>query len=259
MKTYKIITRDREKSEEVKQELDLKLKLIKEDINPDYVFAIGGDGTIISAIHRYPNAIIFGIHTGHLGFFANYSPNEIDEIVNEVNTNTFKVEELDLLSVNVVLDDDTTINDFAVNEATLVSPLRTLIVDVSIDNEYLEKFRGTGLCISTPYGSTAYNKSLHGSVVDTTIKTIQLTEIAGINSNAYRTLSSPLILNDKRVITLTGDNYTDLFLTVDHLSYNVSNMKSMVIKYAGKSAKIAYNSHVSFLSRLNRTFLISKD
>ena len=71
--SYCCLVREDKASLEIEKEIKTRIKLSYNDVDPEIVVAIGGDGTIIKASHLYPNAIIFGIHTGHLGFYANYS------------------------------------------------------------------------------------------------------------------------------------------------------------------------------------------
>lgn len=252
---YCIINRADEKTFQIVDYIKSRINLVYDDNNPDIIIAVGGDGTIIKAAHMYPNAILFGVHTGHLGFYAKYTTDEIDNLISDINNNDYNYETNDLLSCNIIDGDNNVISLDALNEITILTPPRTLILDVYIDKEYFEKFRGTGLCISTPSGSTAYNKSLHGSIIDPLLNTIQLTEIAGINSNAYRTLSAPLVLASQRRIKLDSLMLQDVFITVDNLSYNIKSFKSLEIYYANKHVKMAYHKKEGFLKRLNRTFL----
>ena len=255
---YCIVNRNDDKSKEVSAWLKPKINHIYDEEAPELVIAIGGDGTIIKSAHQYPNSTIFGVHTGHLGFYANYSLEELDTLIEDVNTGSYKIDFMDLLSCEIVDSQNKRVEANALNEITILTPPRTLILDVYIDNEYFEKFRGTGMCISTPSGSTAYNKSLHGSVIDSSLKCMQLTEIAGINSNAYRTLSSPLVLSHKRRITLNAMLPQDVFITVDHISYTIQDFKSLHVFYNNHNFKMAYHSQENFLKRIHRTFLISK-
>ncbi len=259
---YCIILRDNDESKKIEDLLLSKIKIEYDDKNPDYVIAVGGDGTIIKAGHKYPNAVIFGIHTGHLGHYANYSVEDIDILIDNINNNTFNIQNLDVLSAEFVTESGNIVNDFAINEVTIVSPLRTLILDVNIDDDFFERYRGTGLCISTPSGSTAYNKSLHGSVIDYRLKAMQLTEIAGINSTAYKTLGSPVVLSyDRRIKLELARGYEvpkDVFITVDHISYSIKDLKCLYIFYDNKKMKMAYNKPEEFINRISRSFLISK-
>ena len=260
---YCFIIRDNDESKNLKDLLINQIKNEYDEKKPDIVIAIGGDGTIIKAGHKYPNAIIFGVHTGHLGHYANYSISDIDLMINDINNNEYKIQNLDMLSAEFVTNSGQIVNDFALNEVTIVSPLRTLILDVFIDDDFLERFRGTGLCISTPSGSTAYNKSLHGAVLDNRLKVMELTEIAGINSTVYKTLASPIVLSYERRIKLElVEGYEapkDVFITVDHISYSMNDLKTLYIFYDNKNLKMAYHKPEDFIKRVSRSFLISKN
>ena len=199
---YTLLIKDDKTSNEIAKYISNRLILEEDDKNPDIVISVGGDGTILQAAHTYPNKTIFGLHTGHLGFFANYNPDTVDNLIEDINSNNYMTSTVDLLSCKIEEASGREITMNALNEITVISPKKTLIMDVKVDDEYLETFRGTGLCVSTPSGSTAYNKSLFGAVVDHSLKCMQLAEIASINSNAYRTLGSPLVLSYDRIITL---------------------------------------------------------
>ncbi|MDV2687009.1 NAD(+) kinase, partial [Alkalihalophilus lindianensis] len=82
----------------------------------------------------------------------------------------------------------------ALNESTVKSLEGTLVIDVEIRGEHFERFRGDGLCVSTPSGSTAYNKALGGAIIHPSISAIQVAEMASINNKVFRTIGSPLIL-----------------------------------------------------------------
>lgn len=251
---YCIFCKNDDFSLEIKDKLFKSIKLEYSEETPDIVVVVGGDGTLINASHKHPKAIIFGLHTGHLGFYANYTVADIEVMIDDINNGNYQIDEIDALCCEVRSDSDDILS-FALNEMTIIMPPHTLILDVFIDDEKLETFRGTGLCISTAYGSTAYNKSLHGAVVDPAIKTIQITEIAGLNSNAYRTLSSSFVLAKERVITLKSIDNVDVYVTIDNLSYNLHNFKSAKITLKEKSLKLGYHNKTSHLERIKRTFL----
>ena len=78
---YSLIIKDDPISLDIANHISEKIQLKKDDKNPDIVICVGGDGTILQAAHKFPNAIIFGLHTGHLGFFANYNPDNVDELI----------------------------------------------------------------------------------------------------------------------------------------------------------------------------------
>ena len=256
---YVIVSRDDEKSRQIKEKLKTKISGIYSDENPDIAISIGGDGTLLETVHLYPNATIFGIHTGHLGFYCNYMEQDLDLLINDINNNEYKIDEIEQLRCDFEDEDNNKYTNYALNEVVLLAPTKALRLDVSISGEYLEFFRGTGFCISTPTGSTAYNKSLRGAVVDLGIKCMQLTEIAGINSTAYQTLSSPLILSADKKITLKAEGPNSIFITIDSLAYDIKKFKSLNVYYNNKKLKMAYHNLESFIKRINRTFSISKE
>ncbi len=254
--TYCIITRDDPKSKSITKELKSKIKAKYDEDFPKCVIAVGGDGTLLRAFHLYPNSIIFGLHTGHLGFYSNYLVSDIDVIADAINEDKYNIEEIDLIDVEFIDGKGNNYHDTALNEVTIVGPTRTLRLDVYIGKTFFEHFRGTGYCISTPTGSTAYNKSLAGSVIDPSLKCIQLTEIAAINSNAYRTISSPLVLGIDKVIDIKSDEpYFNAFITVDDKPYSLDEFKEMKVYSSDKKLKMAFHNRQDFLSRIKRTFL----
>lgn len=251
---YWIINKNDTLSIEIKEVLLQKIKLELDIDNPHIVIVIGGDGTFISAVHQYPNSIFFGIHTGHLGFFSNYTLNDVEELIEDINNTIYKVDKIDVLEC-VLSTAEQTFKAFSINEMTIITPPKTLILDVEVDNKKLETFRGTGLCISTAYGSTAYNKSLHGAIMDPKLHAFQIAEIAGINSNQYRTLGSPILLASDRVITLKTKQEEEVFVTIDHLSYHLKKFQSVKISLVKGEISIAHSKENDFIERLRRTFL----
>lgn len=251
---YWILNKNDEISANIKEKLINNINLILDDYAPDIVIAVGGDGTFIEAVHKYPSSIFFGVHTGHLGFYANYTADCLEELIANINNSDYRLEQIDTLSCQIKTKFNM-INTFAINEITIISPPKTLILDVLIDDSLFERFRGTGMCVSTAYGSTAYNKSLNGAVIDSSIKALQITEIAGINSNEYRTLGSPLLLAGNRKISFKCNGEEDIFVTVDNISYNLKDFNSLDITLCEDKIKIGHNNENDFLSRIRRAFL----
>ncbi len=251
---YWIITKNDVFSNQIKEQIISKLHHSLDEICPDVIVAIGGDGTFIRAVHQYPNAIIFGLHTGNLGFYTNYTIETLEQLIEDLNEEKYKMDSLDLLQCKINSKDREFV-DFAINEFTIIMSPKTLTLNVFIDQEQLETFRGTGLCISTPYGSTAYNKSLHGAILDPKVKALQLTEIGGINSNAYRTISSPMIISCDREIKLEAVWQEEVCITLDNRAYPIHDFESATISLALQKIKIGYHTMPNFIQRIKRTFL----
>lgn len=271
---YRFITRGDEASENIKNLIrDVYLKNDEEvESNPEHVFAIGGDGTFLRAIHdllsctsetlRTP-CIIHGLNTGTLGFFTSYTPvkEQLEELFDRIRTDQLCTRTIRPLTFGVMFEDNTSQQGFAINEITITTAERkTLTAKIIIDNNYFEKFKGTGLCISTTIGSTAYNKSLGGAVIHPDLDIIQLTEMAGINSASYQTLSSPVVLPaDSSIEVETSDN---LVITFDHcsISLNQSNkkIKYIWINQSTIDFKLDDTNNDNFIKKLKRSFIISE-
>ena len=244
-------------------ELELLKKLIAAGVeidseNPDIVFTIGGDGTVLKAIHHYleliDNIKFIGIHIGHLGYYTDWLPEELDELVDFVRNSNLQVESYPLLQA-CLNDLDSSKNLYALNEFTILNAKRTQHLNVIINGLFLESFRGTGVCVCTPTGSTAYSKSLGGALLYPNIEAFQMTEIASINNNVYRTIGSPLIFPKEQVLSLTSENWDGMVLTQDHLSFDISNVSSIELTLSDKKVRFIKREEALFWKRVKQHFL----
>ena len=132
-----------------------------DDENPDIVIAIGGDETLMSAFHKYFDQIdhigFVGIHTGHLGFYT-WHELIIEEIIETLSQDKIPMIADPLVQATVTLENGEETVLTGLNKRSI----QTIKADVYLNNQLFERFNGDGLCVSTPTGSTAYNKSLGG-------------------------------------------------------------------------------------------------
>lgn len=158
----------------------------------------------------------------------------------------------------IQVDVDHSTSFHCLNEFSLRSSIiKTFVVDVHVDDLYFETFRGDGLVVSTPTGSTAYNKSLHGAVVDPLIPCFQVSELASLNNNTYRTLGSPFILNHERTLTLKlrpdGNDYP--VIGMDNEALSIKQVEKAVVRLSDKQIKTVKLKNNSFWEKVQRTFL----
>ncbi|HHU21001.1 MAG TPA: NAD kinase [Acholeplasma sp.] len=235
-------------------------KYLKEDIyspeNPEYVFSFGGDGTMLKAVEKYlhliDDVVFVGINTGKLGFYTDFVLEEFPLILEKLKTKKYKLNQYNLLCFKV--NGKEKLKGYALNDLVVISPIKTINIDVYLNKEYFETFRGTGLVLSTPSGSTAYNKGLNGAVIEPTILCYQLTEIASINNNAFKTLSSSLVLKKDTRCLLKG-SYEDILIIADGKEIKVENVESVEAKLSSKKIKLLVKDNHDFLHRVKKSFL----
>lgn len=236
--------------------------LTYDEETPEIVVSIGGDGTLLHAFHRYSHLLdqvaFVGIHTGHLGFYADWKPSELEKLVLSIAKKDFNVVEYPLLEVKVEHHNAESNTYLALNEATVKSPDVTLVMDVELNGNQFERFRGDGLCVSTPSGSTAYNKALGGAIIHPTLAALQITEIASINNRVFRTVGSPLILPAHHHCILRPVNDQNFNMTVDYLQVTQGDVKSIAFNVANERVRFARFRPFPFWERVHESFVANE-
>ncbi|WP_085521704.1 NAD kinase [Tuberibacillus sp. Marseille-P3662] len=235
-------------------------ELVYDEEEPDIVISVGGDGTLLYAfqryVHRLDETAFVGVHTGHLGFYADWTPEEVEKLVIHIAKTPFHIVDYPLLEVTVRFNDDKKEKRYlALNECTVKSMEGSLVMDVVIKGETFETFRGDGLCISTPSGSTAYNKALSGAIIHPSLPSIQLAEMASINNRVFRTVGSPLILPQHHTCMLRPVNDVNFDVTIDHLFLVHKDVKSIQCRVAHEKVRFARFRPFPFWKRVKESFI----
>lgn len=220
---------------------------------------IGGDGAFLRAIHRnkFPTTPFIGINTGHLGFFQEVSPANINEFVERYAENDFWTEEMFLVDAEVCTKTKcfylTGINEFA------IKGIKSKIVHLAmyIDENHLQKFSGDGLIISTPAGSTGYNFSSGGSIIYPSLKSLQITPLSPISSKAFRSLPTSAVIPGDSVITIKPEyRYENTILIVnDGMEFKYDNITHINVKLSDKKINKISLSKDSYWENLKSKFL----
>ncbi|GBG95654.1 ATP-NAD kinase [Ligilactobacillus salitolerans] len=261
-----IFANDAAKSVEVKRQLEKKLAerhFVFDSKNPDIVITVGGDGTLLAAFHHYESQLekirFVGVHTGHLGFYTDWRDDEIDDLVISLQSDNRQSVSYPLLDVSVKTRVAGEIKQhLALNESSLRRVGPTMTADVFIGGDAFERFRGDGLCIATPTGSTGYSKSLGGAVIHPDLPALQLTEIGSINNRVFRTLSSPLVISPNDWVTLVPvdpSSSEDFLLTVDSSYYHSNDIAQVSFKISKKKIHFAKYRHNGFWNRVKNSFI----
>lgn len=268
---YTILSKGDSKSNALKHKMINHMKdfqMVEDPDNPEIVISVGGDGTLLQAFHQYSHMLsrcaFVGVHTGHLGFYADWVPHEVEKLIIEINNSEFQVIEYPLLEMIVRYNDNGyETRHLALNEATMKTENgSTLVVDVNIRGNQFERFRGDGLCISTPSGSTAYNKALGGALIHPSLEAMQIAEIASINNRVFRTVGSPLVLPKHHTCLITPVNHDTILTTIDHVSIKHKNVNAIQYRVANEKFDLLDLDHFLFgkgyTTRSSRVEMMSK-
>ena len=228
--------------------------------NPDLVISVGGDGTLISAFHKYQDQLdrvcFAGIHTGHLGFYTDWRNYDMEKLVDALVKHPVEENEVSypLLCMKVTTKKGV-LKFLALNEATIKRISKTMEAEVWIGGERVERFRGDGLCVSTPTGSTAYSKSLGGAVIHPRLKALQLTEIASINNLVFRTVGSPVVIAPDEWITIIPRIPDKAVVIVDGKRIDLLDVQKVDYEIAPEEISFYQYGHHHFWERVNDAFI----
>ncbi|WP_036730071.1 MULTISPECIES: NAD(+)/NADH kinase [Peptoniphilus] len=227
--------------------------------NAELTICVGGDGAFLKAAHKnnFSQIPFVGINTGHLGFYQEVSPENINEFVDSYINKNYSIEELKLIGAEVFTKNKNYILT-ALNEIVLKAQHSKMIhINVFINRNHVEKFSGDGMLVASPYGSTAYNYSCKGSIIHPSLDILQVTPIAPANSNAYRALSSSIIVPGSFVVSLVPEKryMNSNLILIDGNEYFFSNLKKINLRLSNKSIKRLVFSEDTYWDNLKTKFL----
>lgn len=254
---YTVIAKKDEKSLSVKNKIKSTLNKegwILDKKHPEIVFCIGGDGTLLYAVHKYLSCInetkFLGVHTGTLGFFTDYTGDEIEQCLQDVLHKEPVIFESCLLKI--VLDNKKTF--YALNEMRVENIVKSQIMDIYVDGEFFETCTGSGVCLSTQAGSTAYNRSLHAAVIDSGLSVLQLAEITPIQHSKHRSLGNPYIMMNTRRINMKSKTFDTAYLCYDHLHLPLNGTTEIICEMSNLKVQFARYRKYSYLKRLKNLY-----
>lgn len=230
-------------------------RLAKELPNADLVICFGGDGTIL---HMAKSATrfdipILGVNIGTMGFMAELESTEL-QMLSKLATDEYTIDPRMLLDVTVQRDRDILFHDICMNDVVITkgAVARIIHLDVRCDHVEVMEFGGDGLIVATPTGSTAYNLSAGGPIVEPDAHNILLTPIC-----AHDMVSRSIITSDKREIAveLTRNARRNAFLSVDGGKAFKMNMGDVAtVRKSQKETKLIRLKNRSFYDVVNAKF-----
>ena len=231
---------------------------ITADEDIDFLFSIGGDGTLLKSVTyvRENNIPILGINTGRLGFISSISTDQIDVAVDNVLKGEYKIRSRTVLQLETGNNLFGTTN-FALNEVAIVKKDTSSMIriDAFIDDEFLNSYWADGLLISTPTGSTGYSLSCGGPIILPGTENIIIAPIAPHNLNVR-----PIIINEKSSIRLKVEDRDQLALvSLDSRSRAFDSSLELIIKKADFKINLIEPKDSSFISTIRNKLMWGSD
>jgi NAD+ kinase len=205
----------------------------------DLLLVLGGDGTLLKAarLYGYQEAPILGVNLGGLGFLTEIGLDEFRLLFERILKGDYETENRMVLTGRIIrAKEDLTavpfLNDVVINKGALS---RIIDIETSIGGQFLTSYRGDGLIVATPTGSTAYNLSAGGPILHPSLKTILITPIC-----PFTLTNRPLILQDDAVIDIRlVTKASEVWLTFDgQVGYPLEEGDLVRVQKASKSVRL---------------------
>ena len=200
----------------------------------DFVFVIGGDGTILKAARFYAKSStpIFGINLGRLGYLSQSSKSDIKSSVEKILKGEYRTETRIMLQSG----DKVALNDFVVKGTTTG---RTSRFSLKINGKLVCDYLADGIIVTTPTGSTAYGLSAGGPVISPKLNAFVIVPIC-----PHTLTARPIVIPDDEIITICSDK--------DLTNYVVSTDGQEFYEFA-KEIEIKKSEYPAYLALLDDT------
>jgi NAD+ kinase len=180
----------------------------------DLVVVLGGDGTLLSVapFADGKGVPVLGVNMGRLGFLTDVAADEAVETIAAVLRGRYEIETRLMLRADVVrggrrVSSHQVLNDVVINKSVLA---RVIELETHVDGMYLCTYKGDGLIVATPTGSTAYSLSAGGPIVAPSVDVMLLSPICP------HTLSNrPMVLSDDARVEVVLRSDEDVSVTLD--------------------------------------------
>ena len=228
---------------------------LPEDV--EYLFSYGGDGTFLDSVRllNLRNIPILGINSGRLGFLANVTKNELPTAINYLIGGQFSLQNRVLIEAKgeyvKAIRFPYAFNEFSIQKGHV----NMVDVEVYIDGEMVTTYRGDGVLVATPAGSTAYSLSVGGPIVSPTSSCFVISPIAPHNLTMR-----PLVIPDSaNLVFKVKSRDNENFMTIDNRRFSVPNGSEFSVSKAKSSIILVQLQNISFYQTLRNKMMWGLD
>ena len=215
----------------------------------DFLVSLGGDGTLLSLVrrsHSY-NKPVVGINAGNLGFLADVTIDDVELFLEQLISQEYRIDERMMIEGYVLRKEGKKETFFAFNDVVMTRPVVSKMATIyaSIDGERFNTYKGDGLIIATPTGSTAYNLAAGGPVMYPLTQALIMTPIL-----AHSLTQRPLIVPADFTIELSSPEERIIAVIDGQDDYEMTTGDVLVIMGAKRGAKLLHRKERNYFSVL---------
>lgn len=215
----------------------------------DFALSVGGDGTFLTtaSLVGHLDIPILGINCGHLGFLSEVQTDNVEEILDQLINQQYTLEKRTMLEVTCAANDKI-LSPYALNEvAVLKQGLSSMIsVETYLNGELLHTYKADGLLLTTPTGSTAYNLSVGGPMLEPHVRAIVLSPVA-THSLSVRPLVVP---DDSKIDLKISSRNGNYMISIDGRSQVFDDSITLHVERSARTIKLVQVKGHSFVRSL---------
>lgn len=225
--------------------------------NVDLILVLGGDGTVLQAAREtiHVHVPLIGVNLGTLGFMTQIEMSSFEPALDRLIEGDFRKESRMLLQGKAMLHDGEIKEGLALNDVVISrsGPLRVILLRIYVNGSFLHEYQADGMIVTTPTGSTGYNLSAGGPLVEPGAKLLMLTPICPHSLNQRSIiLSSEDEIKIEIPMGREGKEQTVMATLDGANSFFMTTGDSITIRKSVESAEFIQLSKVSFLDALHQ-------
>lgn len=229
---------------------------MKLPVGVDFLLVLGGDGTVLQAAREtiHSHVPLIGVNLGTLGFMTQIEPSNLESALDRLIAGDYREESRMLLQGRAELQGEGIREGLALNDVVITrsGPLRVISLKIYVNGSFLHEYQADGMIITTPTGSTGYNLSAGGPLVEPGAKLLMLTPICPHSLNHRSIILSPEDIVEIEIPMGKEDKEQELSASFDGAnSFMMRSGDRIVIKRSEESARFIQLSKVSFLETLH--------
>lgn len=218
----------------------------------DMIICLGGDGTFLSMIHLpgCEQIPVIGVNLGSVGFLTEIMPDNLETAVSQLVNGRYHLEQRMMLDVqcydadHVLLEEGYALNDAVISRDGMS---RILTLELTINQETIDRIPGDGLIVSTPTGSTAYSLSAGGPIIHPELNLLLINPICPhtLHNRSY------IAADNSRVVVRICDYSGQALVAIDgRQEIYLSSNSTVVIQRSTRSLKVIRLGNDNFYAAL---------